>query len=204
MADPLDPTAPVTPAPVLPPLFPASPPAAAEVPPVVEPPPPPPPPPVVQTEEEKEAEAAAAKKQAAKDAEKAKQKSSHMVSIVGGKPAKGIAASTGNDGVVIPRDGVLTLALVETLNPSAVHYPGLDANCVARLPDGSEIGDLVEVYCMPGSTGPSAFIHPPVDESIGILPVSTGDNVGTGVEVPSTAGRSFRKVSAANWQVLGG
>jgi hypothetical protein len=145
-----------------------------------------------------------AKDKAAADAIKAKQKSAHIVTVVAGKPKNGIALSTGNDGTPIPRDGVLTIALISTANPSgAGHHPGTDIACIARLPDKSEIGDVVEAYCIPGDTGSSAFVHPPKGESIGILPVSTGNNVGTCVEVPATAGRSFRKTSAAAWQVMG-
>lgn len=144
----------------------------------------------------------AADAKAAADAQKSKQKSSHIVTIMGGKPANGIAYSTGNDGAVIPREGALTIALVETLNPTGGTHPGTDANCVARLPEKSEIGDMVEVHCMPGTNGNSAIVHPNKKESIGTLPVSTGDNAGTGVEVPASAGRSFRKVSATAWQVL--
>ncbi len=151
-------------------------------------------------------------KAAAKAAEaKAKAKAAHIVSIEGGKPAKGMANSTGNDGVVIPRDGVviprdgvLTIALIGTSSPTPGLHPGNDANCVARLPDKSEVGDLVEAYCIPGLNGGSAYVHPPKWESIGNLPVSTGDNGGTGVEVPPDKGRRFRKISAAAWQVLGG
>lgn len=134
---------------------------------------------------------------------KAKQKSAHIVSIVGGKPKNGIANSTGNDGVPILRDGELTIALIGTSNPGTGTHPGTDINCVARLPDDAEIGDVVEAYCVPGLTGTSAIVHPPEGESIGILPVSTGDNVGTGIEVPATGGRRFRKTSVANWQVTG-
>ncbi len=146
----------------------------------------------------------AAKEKAEADALKAKQKAAHIVTIVASKPKNGMALSTGNDGVPIPRDGVLTIALIGTSNPSgAGHHPGTDINCIARLPDKSEIGDLVEAYAIPGDTGTSAFVHPPKGESIGILPVSTGDNVGTCVEVTATAGRLFRKTSAAAWQVTG-
>lgn len=134
---------------------------------------------------------------------KAKQKSAHIVTIVGGKPKNGIANSTSDDGVPIPRDGVLTIALIETRNPGTGTHPGTDIECVARLPDKSEIGDVVEAYCVPGLTGTSAYVHPPKGESIGILPVSTGDNVGTCIEVPATGGRRFRKTSVANWQVTG-
>lgn len=164
-----------------------------------------------QTEHEKEdaASARAAAEQAAKDraaagSAAAKVKAAHIVAITGGKPCKGMANSTGNDGVAIPRDGVLTIALITTTSPRATHHPGEDVSCVARLPDKAEIGDVVEVYCVPGVNGGSAFVHPPKRESIGVLPVSTGDNVGTGVEVPPDTGRHFRKISAAAWQVLGG
>jgi hypothetical protein len=146
----------------------------------------------------------AAKDKAAADAEKAKQKAAHIVTIIGGKPAKGIANTTGNDGVPIPRDGAFTIALIGTTSPAPTHHPGMDINCVARLPEKAEIGDLVEAYCVPGLNGTSAFVHPPKKESIGVLPVSTGDNFGTGVEVPADSGRAFRKVSATAWQVLGG
>ncbi len=152
----------------------------------------------------KEADAQIAKEKAAADALKAKQKSAHIVTVVAGKPKNGMAASTGNDGTPIPRDGALTIALIATANPSGGGtHPGTDIACVARLPDKSEIGDVVEAYCLPGDTGTSAFVHPPKGESIGNLPVSTGDNVGTCVEVPATAGRLFRKTSAAAWQVIG-
>jgi hypothetical protein len=134
---------------------------------------------------------------------KAKQKAAHIVTVTPGKPKNGMAFSTGNDGTPIPRDGPLTIALIETKNPGVGSHPGADIDCVARLPDKSEIGDLVEVYCVPGLTGPSALIHPPKGESIGPLPVSTGDNVGTCVEVPASAGRLFRKTSASAWHVTG-
>jgi hypothetical protein len=156
--------------------------------------------PLVPVHEEKAADV----KSAEKNDEKAKQRASHIVLVVGGKSALGAASSTGNDGVVIPREGPLTVALVKTLNPSGVYHPGVDIECVARLPDKSQVGDVVEVYCMPDENGSSAFIHPPVNESIGPLPVSTGDNVGTCVQVHPYFGRSFRKVSNAAWQVLGG
>lgn len=155
-------------------------------------------------EVQKALDAQAAKDKAAADALKAKQKAAHIVTIMAGKPKGGIALSTGNDGVPIPRDGPLTIVLIGTANPShgGVH-PGLDISCIARLPDKSEIGDEVEAYCVPGDTGTSAFVHPPKGESIGTLPVSTGDNSGTSVEVPATAGRVFRKTSASAWQVRG-
>ncbi len=157
----------------------------------------------VQATAQKEADAQAAKEKAAADALKAKQKAAHIVTVTGGKPKLGIANSTGNDGTPIPRDGVLTIALIATHNPGTGNHPGLDIDCVARLPEKSEIGDVVEAYCVPGTTGTSAYVHPPKGESIGVLPVSTGDNVGTCVEVPATAGRLFRKTAAAAWQVTG-
>ena len=157
------------------------------------------------------AEAEAAEKQKEADTAKAKaddelaaQKAAHVVLIVGGKSPLGSANSTGNDGVEIKSDGPLTVVLVKTLNPSGVNHPGTDTSCVARLPGESKIGDVVEVYCVPDENGSSAFVHPPKDESIGTLPVSTGDNTGTCVEVPAATGRSFRKVSTTAWQVLGG
>lgn len=155
-----------------------------------------------QTEQAAGAEDHAAKEKASANSTTSKVKAAHIVSITGGKPTKGIANSVGDDGVAIPRDGTLTIALVTTLSPLPTHHPGEDINCVARLPDKSEIGDLVEVYCVPGLNGSSAIVHPPKRESIGILPVSTGDNGGTGVEVPADNGRRFRKISATAWQVL--
>lgn len=146
----------------------------------------------------------AAKEKAAADEQASKQKAAHVVLIKGGKPAKGIANSVGDDGTPIPRDGVFTIALVSTENPGTGNHPGTDVSCVARLPDKSEIGDVVEVYCVPGPNGTSALVHPPKKESIAHLPVSTGDNVGTCVEVSALAGRLFRKISATAWQVLGG
>lgn len=146
----------------------------------------------------------AAKDKAEADALAAAQKAAHIVSVVAGKPSKGIAEAVGNDGTPIPRDGPLTIALVTTLNPQGMGTnPGTDINCVARLPAGSEIGDTVAVFCTPAPGGTSVFLHPPKGESIGPLPVSTGDNVGTGVEVSAVAGRSFHKVSATSWQALG-
>jgi hypothetical protein len=155
-------------------------------------------------EARKIAEAQAAKEKSAAETEKSKQKSAHIVTVTGGVSKLGIANSCGNDGVPIPRDGPLTIALVKTSNPTPGLHPGTEANCVARLPDKSEIGDLVEVYCVPGQNGPAAFVHPPTKEAIGLLPVSTGDNPGTGIGVAPGSGTAFRKTSATLWQVLGG
>lgn len=146
---------------------------------------------------------AAAEIKKAEDVKKAaiaKAKSAHVVAFVGGVPKAGIHAAVGNDGVKISREGSLTIGLITTTNP------GLSAGCIARLPDKSEIGDVVEVYVIPeeGSAwAQGAGIFPPKGESIGGLPISTGDNIGTGVSVQAEYGKSFRKVSPTNWQVLG-
>ena len=155
-------------------------------------------------EVKKIADAQTAKDKAEADALKAKQKTGHILRVVGAKPPKGISNSTSNAGTPIPRAGPLTIVLISTTNPSGTgSHPGTDIGCIATLPDKSEIGDLVEAYAVPGEHGGSAFVHPPKGESIGVLPVSTGDNIGTGVEVPVFAGRLFRKISAAAWQVIG-
>jgi len=140
----------------------------------------------------KAADEAAAKDKAAADEQASKQKAAHIVLVVGGRPDKSITAAIGNDCVAIPRDGAFTAALI------------LDTPCAVRLPDKSEIGDVVEVYCAPSDHGSAAFVFPNKDESIASLAVSTGENVGTCVQVLPHAGRLFRKTSATNWQVLGG
>jgi hypothetical protein len=140
----------------------------------------------------KTADEQAAKDKAAADERASKQKAAHIVLVVGGKPDKSITAAVGNDCVPIPRGGPFTVALI------------LDTPCAVRLPDKSEIGDVVEAYCDPSDHGSAAFVFPPKDESIASLAVSTGENVGTCVQVLPHAGRLFRKTSATNWQVLGG
>lgn len=129
----------------------------------------------------------------------AKAKAAHLFPYIGGIAANTMHpfGPTGNDGVPIVRDGVLTIALVTTINP------GMSPNCVATLPKNSEIGDVVEVYTISVDSGPGAALMPAVGNSIGNLPVSTGDNFGTGVEVKPDSGKQFRKVSATNWQMLG-
>jgi hypothetical protein len=193
----------LTPAPAVAPV------AAPPVIPIIEPAVPPTPEEVAAKKEADEAakEQKAAEDKAAKEkkeaddkkkADLAKAKSAHIVPFVGGVPKNGIHAAVGNDGVKIVREGPLTIALITTCNP------GQSAGCIARLPEKSELGDMVEVYTVPeeGSAwSQGAGVFPPKGESINSLPVSTGDNTGTGVSVDAGDGKAFRKVSPTNWQV---
>lgn len=66
------------------------------------------------------------------------------------------------------------------------------------LPSDAEIGDVVEIYIDPSTTGNSTTVYPPSGESIG---KATAD---LSFGVSGNAGALFRKVSPTNWQVLAG
>ena len=112
---------------------------------------------------------------------------------VPGETKKGTEPS-GDSCQQIPRRGALTIALVTTKGSSAASV----WNSVI-VPKDAEIGDVVEVYRTPDSTGPAVLLFPNVNESIGENKKSTGKNADAAVSVPSSM--VLRKVSTSLWLV---
>lgn len=125
-----------------------------------------------------------------------------IVGLSGGATATSAAGSgIGDDANPIVRVSQTTAALVLTSF-------GPTHNCLARLPDDAEIGDVVEVYQDPASSASSVQVFPNIGEAIGNNPVSTGTNHSAGVTLsPNSAGLiggiCFRKVSSGLWLPIG-
>jgi hypothetical protein len=109
-------------------------------------------------------------------------------------------APVGNDGTVIQKAGT---ALVVA---PAGYGTKLFGNLAVVLPSDTPIDGVVEVHAVARehNRGFLASVFPPIGESIGSRPVSTGINADAASAVTSDSGRVFRKVSATNWQSLGG
>jgi hypothetical protein len=118
-----------------------------------------------------------------------------VVSVTAG--AQSGEQPVGNDGTPIPQYSGVTVALVTTANTAP------NGSSVVLLPSGAEIGDVVEVYLF-STTDPNQPVQinlfPPVGESVGILPTSTGTNSSSNAPVQAGQGRIYRKVSSSNWQ----
>jgi hypothetical protein len=107
---------------------------------------------------------------------------------------------TGNNAAKIAGTGVVLI-----VDPAGYHIKTF-GHLSAMLPPDSDVGDLVEVYAVSSraAEGINVSLFPPVGESINSHKPSTGTNADAAVVVSSGGGKQFRKVSATNWQTLGG
>ena len=108
--------------------------------------------------------------------------------------------SVGNNGTVIEKVG--TVLVMDPAGYRTKNYGYLSV----VLPSGAAIDDVVEMYAVSARKheGILVSVFPPIGESIGGHPGSTGTNGDAASSVTSNSGRIFRKVSATNWQSLGG
>lgn len=106
----------------------------------------------------------------------------------------------GNDGAVIPKIGTVLVSCPAGYGVDKHGYLS------AVLPADAAIDDLVEVHAISDreNSGILVSLFPPIGESIGSRPVSTGTNSDAASAVTSDSGRMFRKVSATNWRGIGG
>lgn len=106
----------------------------------------------------------------------------------------------GNDGAVIPKTGTVLITCPAGYGVESFGYLS------AVLPAGAQIDDVVEVHAIASleHSGILVSLFPPIGESIGSRPASTGANSDAASAVTSDSGRLFRKVSATNWRGLGG
>jgi IPT/TIG domain len=110
------------------------------------------------------------------------------------------APPVGSVGAVIPKVGVVLIM------PPAKYGLKLHGYLSVVLPVEAAINDVVEMYAVSGRdhSGVLVSVFPPVGESINSHPASDGTNGDAASSVASNSGRMFRKVSATNWQSLGG
>ena len=109
-------------------------------------------------------------------------------------------SAVGNNGTVIEKVGTVLVT-----DPAGYRTKNWGYLSVV-LPSGTAIDDVVEIYAVSSREheGILVSVFPPIGESIGGHPVSTGTNGDAASSVTSNSGRIFRKVSATNWQSLGG
>ncbi len=106
------------------------------------------------------------------------------------------AATDGKE--IIPRAGVLTVAMVTT---SGAH-DNKNMNAVVLPKDAVDL-DVVEVHRADDSTGMDVAVYPNKGEAIGANPISDGTfNPAFSKGVSSAKPVSFRKMSKTLWAVL--
>lgn len=105
------------------------------------------------------------------------------------------ADAVGNDGTEIPAIAGIVVVLAQASHPSTWQT-------VLRLSGDFEVGDVVEVYTLPGSVG-TLMVFPPSGSSIGNLAASVGTNTGVGVGINASSGAVFRKISSTSWMYVG-
>jgi hypothetical protein len=106
----------------------------------------------------------------------------------------------GNDGALITKGGVILVMA------PADYRRTVFGNLAVTLPADVPVNDVIEIHAIAARDheGILVSVFPPIGESIGNHPVSTGFNADAASSVASNSGRSFRKVSATNWQSVGG